>query len=87
MSHELRAPLTSISGYVAYLQEGRAGGLNPAQKACLARVRASKERMIRLINDLLDLARIEAGRVQVSPRKQSLRDIANEVIDVLQLRG
>jgi len=83
-SHELRAPLTSISGYVDHLLDGMAGELSPAQKDCLARVRGSTERMIRLINDLLDLARIEAGRVDLHLARQSLGDVAGEVIDVLR---
>jgi signal transduction histidine kinase len=84
VSHELRAPLTSISGYVDHLLDGMAGELSPAQKECLARVRGSTERMIRLINDLLDLARIEAGRVDLHLARLSLGEVAGEVLDVLQ---
>jgi signal transduction histidine kinase len=60
------------------------GQLSPAQKDCLARVRGSTERMIRLINDLLDLARIEAGRVDLQLARQSLGEVAGEVIDVVR---
>jgi signal transduction histidine kinase len=84
VSHELRAPLTSISGYVDHLLDGMAGELNGTQKDCLARVRGSTERMIRLINDLLDLARIEAGRVDLSLARQSLGGVACAVIDELR---
>ncbi len=84
VSHELRAPLTSISGYVDHLLDGMAGELSPVQKDCLDRVRGSTERMIRLINDLLDLARIEAGRVDLHLTRQPLGKVAGEVIDLLQ---
>ncbi len=56
VSHELRTPLTSVCGYVDYLLESLAGELSPVQKDCLTRVRGNTERMIRLINDLLDLS-------------------------------
>jgi signal transduction histidine kinase len=84
VSHELRAPLTSISGYVDHLLDGMAGQLSPAQKDCLGRVRGSTERMNRLINDLLDLERIEAGRVDLHLARQSLDEVAGEVIDVVR---
>jgi signal transduction histidine kinase len=84
VSHELRTPLTSIKGYVDYLLEGSAGELSPVQKDFLARVRSNGERLSRLSNDLLDLARIEAGRVEFRPARLVLRDVARDVLDVLQ---
>jgi signal transduction histidine kinase len=84
VSHELRAPLTSIYGYVDYLLEGLEGELNPAQKDFLTRVHLNTERLIRLINDLLDLARIEAGHADLCVRSLPLPEVAAEVIEELR---
>ena len=84
VAHELRTPLTSIKGYTDYLLEGIAGELRPQQKDFLVRVKGNAERLVRLINDLLDLARIEAGQVDVHPRRLSMREVATEVLDILQ---
>ena len=52
--------------------------LSPAQKDCLARVHGNTERLMRLINDLLDLARIEDGRVELHLARLSLGEVAGE---------
>jgi signal transduction histidine kinase len=84
VSHELRTPLTSIKGFVDYLLEGMAGELNAAQKASLTRVHSNAERLTRLINDLLDLARIEAGRVELHLARVAVEDVATAVLDELR---
>jgi signal transduction histidine kinase len=84
VSHELRTPLTSIKGFVDYLLEGQAGELNPVQKDCLARVHGNAVRLTRLINDLLDLARIEAGRVKLHLAPIVPWDVADEVIEEMR---
>jgi signal transduction histidine kinase len=84
VSHELRTPLTSIKGYVDYLLEGIAGELSQPQRDFLIRVKGNTDRVLRLINDLLDLARIEAGRVDLHPVRLSLLEVATEVIDALK---
>lgn len=84
VSHELRTPLTSIKGFVDFLLEGIAGELSQQQKAFLARVQGNADRLVRLINDLLDLARIEAGRVDFHPVRLSMVDVATEVIEALR---
>lgn len=65
VSHELRTPLTSIQGYVDVLLEGETGKLGDEQQECLAIVRANAQRLLGLINDLLDISRIEAGRIEL----------------------
>ena len=84
VSHELRTPLTSIKGFVDYLLEGLAGELNPVQKDCLARVHGNTVRLTRLINDLLNLARIEAGRVSLHLTELAPAEVADEVIEDLR---
>src|SRR4029450_136167 len=75
VSHELRTPLTSIKGFTDRLLEGIVGDLSPRQRASLTRVQANIARMSRLIKDLLDLARIEAGQVNIHPVRLSLTGV------------
>jgi signal transduction histidine kinase len=85
VSHELRTPMTSIKGYVDILLMGAAGALSESQVHFLEIVRNNTERLNVLVNDLLDLSRIEAGRVTLSPQALDLREVAEDVIsDVLR---
>ena len=65
MSHELRTPLTAVVGYTELLADEVVGPVNETQRDHLARVRASSEHLLMLIEDILSYARIEAGREQV----------------------
>ena len=65
VSHELRTPLTSIKGYVDLLLDGEVGDLEPEQHEFLEIVGSNAERLVGLINDLLDISRIEAGRIEL----------------------
>ena len=85
VSHELRTPMTSIRGYVDVLLMGAAGALNENQVHFLNIVKSNTERLNILVNDLLDISRIESGRVTLSPQALDLREIAEDVIgDVLR---
>lgn len=65
MSHELRTPLNSIIGFSGILSQGLAGPLNEEQQKQIVIIRESGERLLGLVNDVLDLSRIESGRVEV----------------------
>lgn len=65
MSHELRTPLNSILGFTGVLLQGLAGDLNAEQKKQLAMARDSARHLLDLINDVLDLSRIEAGQMEI----------------------
>ena len=83
MSHELRTPLNAIAGYVDLLELGIHGPLNAEQLNALARVRRAKDHLLSLINDLLNYARLEAGRVQFRRERvnvESLLDTVSEMI-------
>jgi signal transduction histidine kinase/CHASE3 domain sensor protein len=67
MSHDLRTPLNAILGYTELLQESVPGPLNELQRSYLGRVRASTGALRTLIDDILEFARIEAGRVEMRP--------------------
>jgi PAS domain S-box-containing protein len=68
MSHELRTPLNSIIGFSGIMLQGLAGELNAEQKKQLGMVRGSGRHLLALINDVLDISKIEAGELQVSFR-------------------
>ncbi len=80
VSHELRTPMTAIKGYVDILIMGAAGALAENQMHFLDIVRNNIDRLNILVNDLLDISRIEAGRVILTPQSVNLREIAEEVI-------
>ena len=85
VSHELRTPMTAIKGYVDILLLGAAGAINENQAHFLDVVKNNIDRLNILVNDLLDISRIEAGRVILSPQPLDLRDVSEDVIaDVLR---
>jgi PAS domain S-box-containing protein len=84
VSHELRTPLTSIKGSVDNMLDGLTGPLNEKQFRYLNRIKSNTDRLSRLINDLLDLSRIEAGRVEVRPTSLPLTALAEEVAEQLK---
>jgi signal transduction histidine kinase len=84
VSHELRTPLTAIKGSVDNLLDGITGDLSEPQRKYLLRIKSNADRLVRLINDLLDLARIEEGRVQVMPTFFSLIGLASELLETLR---
>jgi signal transduction histidine kinase/CheY-like chemotaxis protein len=83
-SHELRSPLTSIKGFVELLAETE--GLTPRQREFLEIVSVSTNRLVDLVNDLLDVARVEAGAVEIHRRPTDVREIVREVAQLLQPR-
>jgi signal transduction histidine kinase len=80
MSHELRTPLNSILGFVGLLADGRVGSLTAEQTKQLGYVRASARHLLALINDLLDVARIESGHLRLNPVDFDFQDIIAEVL-------
>lgn len=80
VSHELRTPMTAIKGYVDILTMGAAGALNENQMHFLDVVRNNIERLNGLVSDLLDVSRIESGRVKLDQGEVNLYDIAEEVV-------
>jgi PAS domain S-box-containing protein len=79
MSHELRTPLNSIIGFSEFLEDEKAGPLNAQQKEFLNDVLNSGRHLLQLINDVLDLSKIEAGRMDVHPEPLQLRKVVEEV--------
>ena len=84
MSHELRTPINALIGYSALLLDGVLGEVNPRQQDALTRGRAAAEHLLALINDILDLAKIEAGKMPLHLEEVSLRDVMLEVTQQIE---
>jgi PAS domain S-box-containing protein len=84
MSHELRTPLNAVLGFSDLLGEERYGPLNERQQRYVKHIHSGGKHLLRLINDILDLSRIEAGRLQLSIESVRLENCFAEVIDTLR---
>ena len=83
VSHELRTPLTSIRGALGLLSSGLLGNVDGRAQNLLRIASSNTERLIRLINDILDLERMESGRAPVTMRRCSMYDLAREAVDTM----
>jgi len=83
VSHELRTPLTSILGALGLLSSGLLGNVEARAQNLLRIASTNTERLIRLINDILDLERMESGQSPVNLRRCSLYDLAREAVDTM----
>jgi PAS domain S-box-containing protein len=79
MSHELRTPLNSIIGFSEILEAGRVGPLNEKQGRYLTNVLTSGRNLLQLINDILDLSKVEAGRMTLTLSEFDARTVLDEV--------
>lgn len=79
VTHELRSPMTSIRGYIDLLLQGAAGVINETQRDYLSVVKNSSVRLGRFIDNLLDVAKIEAHKLSLTPEPLSLFDLAHEM--------
>jgi PAS domain S-box-containing protein len=84
MSHELRTPINALIGYSALMLDGVLGEVNPRQSDALLRGRAAAEHLLALINDILDLAKIEAGKMPLHLEDVSLREVTTEVTQQIE---
>jgi PAS domain S-box-containing protein len=81
MSHELRTPLNSIIGFTGIMLQGMAGDLNGEQKKQLSIVKKSANHLLELINDILDISKIEAGNVQLALEPFAITPLIDEIAD------
>jgi signal transduction histidine kinase len=79
VTHELRSPMTSIRGYIDLLLNGAAGEMNAEQKDYLTVIKNSSVRLGRFIDNLLDVAKIEAQKLKLTPEKLNVHDLAHEM--------
>lgn len=83
VSHELRTPLTSIKGYAAILITGKIGEIPATVKERLEKINKHSDNLVKMINDLLDIARIESGRVEMKFIKHAVSPLIENVRDIL----
>ncbi len=83
VSHELRTPLTSVKGYSAILLAGKLGKLPEEVQIRLEKINRHTDELVHLVNNLLDIARIESGRVMMERKPCNLNNILQEVFDLL----
>jgi PAS domain S-box-containing protein len=83
MSHELRTPLNSIIGFCEMLYEELVGPISAKQKSCLNEVLNSSQHLLRLINDVLDLAKVESGKMVFEPEPVELKQLIEDVQAIL----
>ena len=86
-SHQLRTPLTAIKGYISMVLDGSYGKTLERIKRPLTNVYSSNERLIKLVNDLLNLSRIESGKIKLELQDVQIRKIVESVIEELQIKA
>jgi signal transduction histidine kinase len=86
-SHELRTPMTAIKGSLSTILEGFAGEVSPQSKEFLTAAYNENDRLIRLINNLLNISRIEAGRFTFTVVKTDMDQLISEVVHNLEMAG
>jgi signal transduction histidine kinase len=84
VSHELRTPLTSIIGFISLILDGKTGEINQKQYESLSRAHRQSKRLAALINDLLDISRIEAGRIEMKQEQVQIDSVAQRRIEEMR---
>ena len=84
MSHELRTPLNAIMGFTQLLEAGHAGPVSDEQRGLLGEVLTSSRHLVQLINDILDLAKVESGTFSLHPEPTDVGEVAREVCDAMR---
>ncbi|MCX5695865.1 MAG: ATP-binding protein [Candidatus Omnitrophica bacterium] len=83
VSHELRTPLTSVKGYAAILLTGKLGELPKEVRERLEKINRHSDELVHMVNDLLDISRIESGKVTMKTEICNLREITSKAEDLL----
>jgi signal transduction histidine kinase/CheY-like chemotaxis protein len=84
MSHELRTPLNAVMGFSDLLADRRYGELNERQQRYVSHINTGGRHLLKLINDILDLSKIEAGRLEISREDLFVESIFGEVVSALR---
>lgn len=84
VSHELKQPMTAIKGYTDLLVKGLAGDLTETQRSFLEVIRSNVNRMDTMVQELLDISRIEAGRLRLEIGQVALREVVEEAVRVIR---
>ena len=84
MSHELRTPLNAIIGFAELMHRGKVGPVSPQHREYLGDILTSSKHLLQLINDVLDLAKVESGKMAFRPEQVEMGKLAGEVRDILR---
>jgi PAS domain S-box-containing protein len=84
MSHELRTPLNSVIGFAELMFDGHVGSVTDKQQEFLGDILAGGRHLLRLINEVLDLAKVEAGKMEFRPEPSDLEQLASAVVQSLR---
>jgi signal transduction histidine kinase len=84
MSHELRTPLNSVIGFAEVLRDEFFGKLNEKQQEYVGNIHSSGKHLLSLINDILDLAKVESGKLELEPKSLSLQSVINNSMIMLR---
>src|ERR1700690_4657670 len=84
MSHELRTPLNAIIGFAELMYKGKVGPVAAEHREYLGDILTSSQHLLQLINDVLDLAKVESGKMDVRPATVDLGRLVGEVRDILR---
>ena len=84
VSHDVRTPLNAILGYTSLLLRGVSGPIDPSQRESLARVDANARHLLALINEILDISRIEAGKMPVRTSAIKLKELIDEIMSEVE---
>jgi protein-histidine pros-kinase len=84
MSHELRTPLNAIIGFTELMHSGRIGPMSADHQEYLGDILTSSRHLLQLINDILDLAKVESGKMELRPERVDLGKLVSEVRDILR---
>ncbi|KPJ56530.1 hypothetical protein AMJ49_04615, partial [Parcubacteria bacterium DG_74_2] len=86
-SHQLRAPLTAVKGYISMLTEGSYGKLPKTSLSPMKNVYRSNERLLNLVENLLNVSRIESGRIQMNYKQTSLENLISSVVKEMEINA
>jgi signal transduction histidine kinase len=84
MSHELRTPLGAIGGYIALLEEGIHGSLTEGQRKYINRIRHNQTHLLQLVNELLDLGKIESGRTDLRLEATAVQVVVESALPMIE---
>jgi signal transduction histidine kinase len=84
MSHELRTPLNAVIGFSDLLLGGVAGKINNKQRQCLEDILSSGKHLLSLINEILDLSKVEAGKIDIRPESLRLADVVDDAVTTVK---
>jgi PAS domain S-box-containing protein len=84
-SHELRTPMTVVLGYISLLQREQLGPINDQQKDVLDKMNRNSKTLIKLINDMLDLSKLEANKFEIDLKDYKIDDLVNNTIEEMKL--